>query len=117
MRLGVYDLAYNIFADDHTLFTDDTTFLNKSKSEALLLQKWTTSLNDAVKWYSGNSMKVNAEKTQELVIIAKRSSTDSVSFLGVTISAKLNWKQHLIGLDKKTVYCTVHNKTSKEQTH
>lgn len=85
-------MAYNVVGDDHTLSADGTTFLNTAKFEDLLLPKSTTSINDAIKWYSGDSMKVNAQKTQESIITTKRSSTDSVSLLRVTISANLTWK-------------------------
>ncbi|XP_045471811.1 uncharacterized protein LOC123678705 [Harmonia axyridis] len=85
------DLTSNVAADDETIFADDTSFLNRAKDRNLLLNKSHGTIKSAIEWFHSNDMKVNEEKTQEMVVSTKLHETKTILLLGVSISANLTW--------------------------
>jgi len=119
---------YNLFANDiHTLplsakinqFADDTSIsLSHSNSNALIttLQEDT---NAIVEWFEENQLKVNANKTQYMILSPPRrhllvanfpcivinnqsiEPVDEIKLLGLTIDCRLEWKAHIVNIIKR----------------
>lgn len=95
------DLVDGVTADEEVLFADDVSFLNRAKDRKLLLNKSANSMEGAVQWFNNNELKVNTDKTQELVITTKFHNIENINLLGVTIGGNLTWTQHINELCKK----------------
>ena len=98
-------------------FADDNTISCTSNNLNELIWKLETEGNIATKWFRDNSMIVNPEKFQAIIIDRKNqnnnpqiltidnkniNSTDSVTLLGLEIDSKLNFDKHISKLCKKS---------------
>lgn len=134
---GVYQggslscLMYSIFANEMDLYTgnldviqyaDDTQLLICGKKEELseMLRQLETSLSGLVDWFCTNQMKINASKTQLLVLGTRAmlrdvpqisidfgntsvTETRTVKNLGLVIDKHLTFEPHV---DQMTAKCT-----------
>lgn len=97
-------------------YADDTNILVSDKDENTLKQNCTTAVGKLVSWCDQNSLYFNGDKTsvirfhnyqkqcETLTIVTDDISikpTQSVKFLGITIDAGLNWKEHCTNLISK----------------
>lgn len=89
------DLVSNVEADNELLFADDASFLNKSKNRHLLEDRSRRSVQEAIIWFTANNLKVNTDKTQELIVSTKHHNTKSISLLGMKIDGNLSWTLHI----------------------
>ena len=102
-EMGVFSLAY----------ADDLTLMVRAQSENLIKKKLDKALACINDWCQRAELKVSAEKTQVLnvgtskytipIVIEGKTveSSDSLTYLGVTISKEMKWREHLASLKIK----------------
>ena len=97
------------------LFADDTTILCKNSKIENLNKILTTESNKVIKWFSANKLLINLSKTNTMLFSNKRGNPklhiniqninleekSAVTFLGVIIDNKLQWKDHISYVCKK----------------
>ena len=90
-------------------FADDTTVLFSCSNFDLLKSTLETEGNKVIEWLIANKLLINLTKTQSMMFTFRRnrpllsinlndnviSEQDIVTFLGVVIDNKLNWKSHI----------------------
>ena len=96
-------------------FADDTTILFSNSDFDLLKSTLETEGNKVIEWLIANKLLINLAKTQSMLFTFKRNKhllsinlnnvivkeQDIVTFLGVVIDKKLNWKAHIAHICSK----------------
>lgn len=86
-----------------TCFGDDITML-QSTAVISELTKMTIEIElKAVNCFSGNKLKLNKDKTHNIIVTSKNelSNKDNVNLLGITTDDTLKWESHINVLCKK----------------
>ena len=96
-------------------FADDNTIYACGKNLDSVISNIEKDMKIAIDWYQDNEMVANPEKFQLMFLGQKDNTklcidingnvvqmTDSVKLLGITIDSKLNFKQHVKSICKKT---------------
>jgi hypothetical protein len=113
LELSVQNMEVYLYADDCLLFCN-------SNSVDELLHIIETNIPSVLNWYSDNRLKVNAEKTQALIISTdnctsnlsgrelqigktKITTCDALKYLGMSLDSKLSLTQHVKNICSKTV--------------
>ena len=97
-------------------YVDDSTLFELCEMNSISLME--ESVNIAAEWTNSNDMKINSEKSKEMIIsfshgdlgievpnilidgkVVKR--VDHVKLLGITLSNDLTWKRHVDNIVKK----------------
>lgn len=105
----VNDFAQAIYPGSCVLYADDTTLIN-SDTSIDNLRKISSDVEEVAKsWFTRNYLKLNQNKTQQLIFPGKTNQTlnSSVTLLGITLDNKLNWHRHIDSLNRKlasTIY-------------
>lgn len=116
--LYINDLPSNVANSSVTLFADDSLFIVKGDLLNILsrVNECLVNIND---WCNANKIKINFQKThcihfnqrQRLNINSAKfnvSFTDEINSLGFTLDSQMNWKKHILALNKKlnsACYC------------
>ena len=102
----------NIFADDVAIYTNG----NNIKEAELKLQVCVNEIGD---WYKNNRLKINADKTNVMLITSRKHDSnelnvslngtslrqvDTVRYLGLNIDSRLTWTDHVKQLCKNLSY-------------
>ena len=96
-------------------FADDTTILFRSSDFDFLKTTLETEGNKVIEWLITNKLLINLAKTQSMMFTFKRNKPllsinlnnvivkeqDIVTFLGVVIDKKLNWRAHIAHICSK----------------
>lgn len=85
------------------LFADDTTLICANKNVTDLAQNSSEILVKASNWFSINKLKLNEDKTQEIIFSSNVNITNkkSVSLLGIVLDDRLTWATHVESLSHK----------------
>jgi hypothetical protein len=117
----IYVNDINTNNDNNILcFADDTTIFVTSSSPRELYLKANESLNKVYNWFCANKLKLNATKTNYMIISPRKlnlsnntnlkignqciSQVTSAKFLGINIDEKLNWNAHFSSINRKISY-------------
>ncbi|KAK9877311.1 hypothetical protein WA026_017703 [Henosepilachna vigintioctopunctata] len=89
------------------MFADDTSLICKATNESDCEKILQDGLENLIEWYKMNNLELNIEKTK-LIVFRKRKENirlkyqgtqigevGSLSFLGIHVDQKLNWKEHI----------------------
>ena len=106
-------------------YADDTQLLVSAKSSTQLKKKLENLIQTAQKWYTENSLLLNASKT-EVMLITKRKNKDKfeieitedgrqkriklkseIKVLGVWLDEELNWNSQVNAVNKKARYAAI----------
>lgn len=82
------------------LYADDTTLINTSNCKALLDTNRKEILGKCKDWFDANCLKINDNKSENIVFDLKVNShlNHSVKLLGIKLDKKLNWEDHISSL-------------------
>ena len=93
-----------------SIFADDTSMFKMSRNSQLICSQISEDLSRATNWATVWGMQFNAEKSEHLIIIAKRNNTSkqrdlmenaqipqatSHKYLGIHFSDTLSWQKHI----------------------
>ena len=114
-NLFINDFFYNIQHSQVCNFADDNTIYACGQSLDSVVSNIEKDMKIAIDWYQDNEMVANPEKFQLMFLGLKDDlklcidingnvveMTDSVKLLGITIDSKLNFKEHIKSICKKT---------------
>ena len=114
-NLFINDFFYNIQHSQVCNFADDNTIYACGQSLDSVVSNIEKDMKIAIDWYQDNEMVANPEKFQLMFLGLKDDlklcidingnvveMTDSVKLLGITIDSKLNFKEHVKSICKKT---------------
>ena len=107
--LYVNDMRFSSSILKFIQFADDTTILYNSPNFETLKSTLETEGNKVIEWLIANKLLINLTKTQAMMFTFKRHNNllsvnlnntivteqNIVSFLGIVIDNKLNWKAHI----------------------
>ena len=105
----VNDMKYSSSILKFIQFADDTTILFNCSDFDLLKLTLETEANKVIEWLTSNKLLINLTKTQSMLFTFRRNNQllsiilndivineqEVVTFLGVVIDKKLNWKSHI----------------------
>lgn len=84
------------------LFADDTTFAKQLfDTGSNVADSVTNILSKASDWFNANKLCLNTNKTNTLLFSTKKSTSDTVKFLGLTLDCSLTWHSHISDLALK----------------
>ena len=98
------------------MFADDTTIIHSAKNSTILIDKMNKELQNVSMWFKANKLSINVTKTCYIIFKSKCSNAalhalylDSIQitpvehtkFLGVEVDSSLNWKHHILCVEKK----------------
>lgn len=97
----------NIITQNVVLYADDTSLIISERTKNECKLRMSESMNELEEWFLKNNLLLNIDKTQfvnfsrsdtgEFCLDYKNKtlkSSSSVSFLGVTIDSRLDWREH-----------------------
>ena len=107
---------------DHkiTAFADDTQILVTGHSSDEIKMKAETAIENAQRWFTANSLKINPTKSEVMIFSGKRKTEDvliqvqdgndikwikttrSMKILGVIVDDQLSWKNHISKIKQRT---------------
>lgn len=98
----------DVIDNDVVLFADDTSCLCRDRSLEGCERQVGCALDTLERFFSANNLKLNVEKTQILIYGNRREHTlsfsyrntqlmsvDAISFLGIKIDRRIDWKAHI----------------------
>ena len=101
-----------------SLFADDSAIWKSGRNIKFITIQLQNQLNNIAKWCNKWGLKINASKTQDLIITHKNPKAkdipllylqkqelkvvDTAKFLGLTFDKRLNWNSHIDNIIKKT---------------
>jgi hypothetical protein len=86
------------------LFADDTTIIGQGRGPQLAKSRAQELFTEAEKWFSDNKLKLNVDKTREMICTLGRTdnlNVAPVTLLGFGIDSKLSWEPHIAKVSKK----------------
>jgi hypothetical protein len=103
------DLAHSLTKTKSILFADDTTVYASASSLPALFNTVNSDLKSLVNWFCANKLSLNIDKTNYVLFSRKSINTrlnitigntnierkKHVTFLGMTVDEKLEWKEHI----------------------
>lgn len=109
----------SLVRDHVVMYADDTSVIMNKRIERDLEQHLEGTLDSLQGWFTDNNLLMNVDKTQIIKFSARDDDTKTysinnvdietsktVSFLGMTIDTRLDWKAHVAGMSSElTRYC------------
>ena len=119
--LFVNDISSHVYPCSVNLYADDTLLYCTGHDVTEATEKLQVSLNEVSKWYNGNRLALNADKSKCMVIASKHQTRNecimnvslnnttmeqvkNVKYLGVIIDSNLTWNDHVSTLCKNLSY-------------
>ena len=96
----VNDLVPNVPSSTF-LYADDTTILNIANTRDNLDTTSKISLKKAQDWFQSNRLKLNIEKTQNLVFDIRAPEKNQIKLLGVYVDNSLSWEHEVTVMCKR----------------
>jgi hypothetical protein len=120
--LFVNDLSQFVYLGTANLYADDTLIYCTGETIDVINEKLQTCINDVSRWYTGNRLILNANKSNVILIGStymldngqnemdikiddyKLEQTNSIEYLGVKIDNRVSWNAHMEKLTKSLYY-------------
>ena len=118
--LFINDITQSVNAGTCNIFADDVAIYTSCKTVEDAESQLQICINEIDRWYKNNRLKINADKTNVMVISSrakgihkelnvklndtKLKQVNSVRYLGVNIDCKLTWDEHVKQLCKNVAY-------------
>ena len=118
--LFINDITQSVNAGTCNIFADDVAIYTSCKTVEDAESQLQICINEIDRWYTNNRLKINADKTNVMVISSrakgihkelnvklndtKLKQVNSVRYLGVNIDCKLTWDEHVKQLCKNVAY-------------
>lgn len=104
----INDLYHYVSPVKCTLYADDTSFIVSNKDIVSLNNSLIKLNTEANSWFENNTLKLNVEKTQKLILSTNPLITvgNTVKILGITVDDQLTWTSHVNLLTKKLASAT-----------
>ena len=98
------------------MFADDTTIIHFAKNSTLLFDEMNKELQNVSTWFKANKLSINVAKPCYIIFKSKCSnaalhtlyldsiqitSVEHTKFLGVEVDSSLNWKHHILCVERK----------------
>lgn len=99
----INDLYHYLRPNKCIFYADDTTFVVSDKYTEVLEEKMANLESKADTWFSNNTLQLNLQKTQRLIVSTNNSvvSGTSAKILGTTIDDRLTWYPHVDSVARK----------------
>lgn len=99
----INDLYKFLLPNKCVMFADDTTLICSDKILKNLLHCSKEMVKKAEDWFTINKLKLNQQKTQEIIFSSHSdiSQGNSAKLLGIVLDDKLNWSSHVEQLSRK----------------
>lgn len=99
----INDLFNNVLPYNCICYADDTSLSYSDKDYTSLCAKKYDLVFKASTWFTQNYLKLNCDKTQEIIISTRNymTSGSSAKILGITIDDSLSWGPHITEIKRK----------------
>lgn len=98
----VNDFSNFMLPNQSVLFADDTSLVSTGKNLQMLSVNKDKALKLATEWFTVNQLKLNENKTKEIIFSSNSSSSEQTGkLLGITLDGNLSWTTHINELNVK----------------